>query len=154
MKTLLIIFSVFWCSLSFARDVTLAWDHPGGCTEFRVYRSQGAAHWPERVGTVPCSVLQFTDLDVPNGQLSYVVTAWDGIESNASNEVLLAYYYALVKFDYDSNGRILYKGENQDLLANDSDTDWVVTKYYYDAGGMVSEMRVRTTSWTDRALGW
>jgi YD repeat-containing protein len=155
MKKFLIIFLILWCSVCFAKDITLAWDHDGECTEFRIYRSEGEAHWPNRVGTVPCDTLQFTDANIPAGNLGYVVTAWDGTEeSNTSNEEAYAYYYALVRFDYDTSGRILYKGENQDISADDSDTDWVVTKYYYDANGMVTEMRVRTTSWTDRATGW
>ena len=82
------------------------------------------------------------------------MTAFEEIESNASNEVLYAYYYALVKFDYDTSGRIIYKGENQDISANDADTDWVITKYYYGTNGTLTEMRVRETSWANRSIGW
>ena len=140
----------------YAKDVTLAWDaYTDSCNEIRIYRSQGSADWPELRGAIDCSLTQFIDTDVPYGNLSWIVTACDeNGESNASNAVELAYYYAYTKFDYDANGRILYRGENADIDALDSDTDWVITKYYYDANGMVLEMRVRVTSWTDRASGW
>ena len=142
-------------SPAIAKDITLEWDYDGTCEEFRVYRSQGTAHWPEMVGTVDYPTTEFTDVDIPHGDLSYIVTAHDGEqESNASNEVELAYYYALVKYDYDVDGRILYRGENADIDALDSDTDWVITRFYYNAWGMITEMRVRTTSWTNRATGW
>ena len=155
MKKLISLILILFAVQVYAKDITLAWDYDGECTEFRIYRSEdGGAFWPNRVGTVSCETFQFTDLNVPNGELAYVVTAFEDVESNASNEVLYAYYYALVKFDYDASGRIIYKGENQDISADDSDTDWVITKYYYDTNGMVIEMRVRTTSWTDRATGW
>ena len=41
-----------------------------------------------------------------------------------------------------------------DISANDSDTDWVITKYYYGENGTLTEMRVRETSWTNRSIGW
>ena len=156
LKRVLIFVAVAFCvSYAYAKDITLAWDHDGNCTEFRIYRSEGESHWPNRVGTVGCDTFEFTDIDIPCGNLSYVVTAYDGVsESNTSNEELYAYYYALVKFDYDSDGRILYKGENQDIAANEGDTDWIITNYYYNSNGMVQEMRVRTTSWTARDTGW
>ena len=143
-------------SSALAKDITLQWDaYTDPCQEIRVYRSQGSADWPELRGAIDCSLTQFIDTSVPNGDLSWIITAWDGTkESNASNEVWYAYYYALVRFDYDANQRIIYKGENQDIAAADGDTDWTITKYYYDANGMVLEMRVRVTSWTDRASGW
>ena len=153
LKAILIL--ILLASPALAKDVDLEWDHDCvNATGFHVYRSQGSAHWPELVGSVDCPDTEFTDLDVPYGDLSWVVTAYGTEESNASNEVELAYYYALVKFDYDASGRIIYKGENDDISAATSDTDWVITKFYYNAQGMVSEMRVRTASWDDRATGW
>lgn len=153
-KILTLILILFACQV-YAKDITLLWNHSGECSEFRIYRSEdGGSHWPNRVGTVPCTTFQFVDQDVPNGELSYIVTAFEDVESNASNEVELAYYYALVKFDYDATGRILYKGENQDIGAADSDTDWVVTRYYYNASGSLTEMRVRTMAWSERTTGW
>ena len=152
----IIIFAIiFFPVWSYGKDVSLKWDHDGVCTEYRIYRGQGSGHWPELVGTVDCPTTEFTDLDVPYGDLSWVVTAyWNDLESNASNEFELVYYYALVLFDYDANNRVIYKGENDDIAALEGDTDWVITKYYYNAGGMVISMRVRTTSWTNRATGW
>ena len=142
-------------SICFALDVPLQWDHACDCTGFRIYRSQGSADWPELVGTVQCPTKTFTDTDVPHGDLGYVVTAYNDVaESSASNAIELAYYYALTRMDYDATGRLIYRGENDDIAANDSDTDWVITKYYYSASGSLIEMRVRVTSWTDRATGW
>lgn len=153
MKKLILIILLI-ASIASAKDITLAWDYDGTCSEFRIYRSEGSGHWPNRVGTVAYPTTQFIDIDVPNGDISYIVTAFDEVESNASNEVTLAFYYAYTKYDYDASGRIIYKGENQDLNAADSDTDWVISKYYYDANGSLIQILVRTTSWTDRATGW
>ena len=153
MKTILLI--LLLASQAYAKDVTLEWDeYVGTCTTINIYRSQDSADWPELRGTVGCSSTQFVDTDVPHGLLSWIITANDGsLESNASNEVELAYYYALIRYDYDANHRILYKSENASITATDVQTDWVVTKYYY-VDGFVTEMRVRTTSYTDRATGW
>jgi len=155
MKKLITILCCLFAFNVYAKDVELQWTHPCDVTGFHVYRSQGSAHWPELVGSVDCPLLTFTDTDVPHGDLSWVVTAYDATdESVASNEVLLAYYYARVVFDYDASGRMLYKGENQDIAAAGTDTDWVVTKYYYNASGMVEEMRTRTMAWDSRTTGW
>lgn len=153
MKKLILILLLAFSTAS-AKDVTLAWDYADPCDEVRIYRSQGSSDYPERVGTVGYPTAQFVDLDVPNGELSYIVTAFDGVESNASNSVELAYYYAFTIYDYDVNGRILYRGENQDLNAAESDTDWVISRYYYNASGSLIQILVRTTSWTDRTTGW
>lgn len=151
----LIIFILLLSLSAYAKDVPLEWDHACDVTGFRVYRSQGSSDWPELVGTVQCPAKTFTDVDVPHGDLRWIVTAYENDkESNASNEVELAYYYALTKFDYDASGRILYRGQHQAINASENDTNWIVTKYYYDANGSLIEMRVRTTSWTDRATGW
>jgi len=157
MKKLILIPLLFLTLNVFAKDVTLEWDHDEYCDEYRIYRSQGSAHWPELVGTVDCPTKTFTDTDVPHGYLEWIVTASYNDpekESSASNAVELAYYYALVKMDYDGSGRLLYRGENDDINASDSDTDWVITRYYYDGSGRLTEMKVRTTSWTNRATGW
>lgn len=52
-----------------------------------------------------------------------------------------------------SSGNCIYKGENEDLLAADGDTDWYITKYDWTSGDCV-EKRIRVTSWTARAIGW
>jgi len=157
-KLVLILGFLLFASNVMAKNVILEWDHDGECEEYRIYRSQGSNHWPELVGTVDCPTTEFTDENVPHGDLSWVVTAYDSgyekPESRASNETELAYYYALVKFDYDGSGRVVYKGENDDIDALTSDTDWVITKYYYDGNGRITDMRVRTTSWDNRATGW
>ena len=154
LKAILIL--ILLASPALAKDVDLEWDHDCvNATGFHVYRSQGSSHWPELVGSVDCPTTEFTDLDVPYGELSWVVTAYGTEESNASNEVELAYYYALVRFYYNAtSGRLEYKGENASITATDAQTDWVITKFYYNAQGMVTEMRVRTTSWDARATGW
>ena len=152
MKSILLI--LLLASQAWGLDIPLAWDHDGVCTEYRIYRSQGSVDYPERVGTVSCPTTTFTDLNVPHGDLAYIVTAYNGEESNASNEVMLAYYYAITKYDTDSNGRILYMGQNQDINADYGDTDWVISKYYYSESGSMVMILVRTTSWTNRAAGW
>jgi hypothetical protein len=156
MKKLILIFCLLLAFTVQAKDVPLAWDHDCDVTGFHIYRSQGASHWPELVGTVQCPTLTFTDADVPRGSLSWVVTAYDDNESGPSNEVALAYYYARIVYDHDTTtGRILYKGENADIAAAGTDTDWVVSKYYYNVEtGSLTEIRVRTMAWDSRTTGW
>ena len=87
----------------------------------------------------------------------YTLTAYDteGLESRHTDAVFLArYYYNSIKYDFSSYGLVLYKGENVYQDAVDSDTNWIVTKFYYNASGMIVQQRIRTTSWTDRAVGW
>jgi hypothetical protein len=140
-----------------AKDITLAWDHDGlNCTEFRIYRGFSIDHsWPELRGTVPCTQTQFTDTNIPFGDLRWVVTSYyNEIESQASNEERYAYYYPKAKYEYDAQGHVLYKGENANYGAVETDNTWVITKYYYDVKWNVIEIRVRTTSWTNRSSGW
>ena len=88
----------------------------------------------------------------------YVITAYDvyGNESEPSNEILIAgYYYNSIRYDYETSivKRLIYKGEHTQHDASVDDVNWVITKYYYN-GDVVSHMRIRTTSWTLRAVGW
>ena len=156
MAWLKIILLILLSTTAYAKDVTLEWDeYVGTCTAINIYRSQDSADWPELRGTVDCSITQFVDTDVPHGLLSWIITANSGsLESNASNEVELAYYYTLVRYDYDANHRLIYMCHNASITATDAQTDWVIIKYYYSESGFVIERRVRTTSYTDRATGW
>lgn len=95
-----------------------------------------------------------TVLDIPDGY--YVIRAYDteGNESADSNEILVAkHYYNTIRYDYESTGRLLYKGEHIDYNADVDDINWEITKYYY-SGEYLSHIRIRTTSWTNRAVGW
>ena len=70
-----------------------------------------------------------------------------------SNEVLVvAYYYNATRWDWDDN-RISYRGQHTQDNASIDDLNWEITKYYYD-GDILSYTRTRTTSWTNRAIGW
>lgn len=62
-------------------------------------------------------------------------------------------YWVNIKFDWDVDGNCTYKGMNTDLSANDGDVDWHIVKFDW-ADGNVVQKRVRTTSWTNRAVGW
>ena len=86
----------------------------------------------------------------------YTVTAENEFgESVFSNEILLAtYYFNLVKYDYDTQGRVTYKGQHTDVEATDVDNNWIITRYYYDTGGRFIALKIRTTSWVDREQGW
>ena len=156
-KFLFIIFLIIIPSLVLARDVTIEWDHDGINTDgFKIYRGYSIDHqWPELMGNVNWSQRSFIDTSVPNGDFRWVITAYNSNgESDASAEVRYAYYFPRVKYEYDQYGRIIYKGENANYTAVDSDTTWIITKYSYDGSGNVTESRVRTTSWTNRSSGW
>jgi hypothetical protein len=140
----------------YAKDINLTWEHDGDCTEYRIYRGEAnQTGWPTLVGTVPCTVRRFADVDVPRGDLHWIATSyWDGLESNPSNEEFYAFYYPRVKYENDDRGHILFKGENANYAAVDDDTTWVITKYYYDLKWLIVEIRVREGSWTNRVQGW
>ena len=128
---------------------TFIWDHDCEDTVgFKVYYED--AHL---IAEVLCPDTSITVTNAIDG--NYTVKAYNSTdESDPSNEVLLAeYYYNSIKYDFDSNSILLYKGEHTDHDAVDSDTNWVVTKYYY-TNGIVSAMRIRTTSWSNRISGW
>ena len=156
LKTIILIILLV-ASPAMAKDVDLEWDHSCvNATGFHVYRSQGSAHWPELLGSVDCPTTEFTDLNVPYGDLSWIVTAYgNGGESSPSNEVEFAYYYGIILNDKDASGRLLYRGENPNRTAATSETTWTITKYFYDETGFLYKMETRVNmSWTNRATGW
>ena len=121
---------------------------------FRLYHGEVQGTWNNLIVTIPCPDTSITLPELPEGY--YVVKAYDteGLETGPSNEVLFAsYYYNSVRYDYNNSGMVLYKGEHTDHNASENDVNWVISKYYY-TGGMVMQIRRRTTSWTNRATGW
>lgn len=129
--------------------MTLEWDHDGVNTDgYNVYRHTGAG--PH---VVAMSTDTTVDVMLPG---KYFVTAYNTeAESAASNTVWVAqYYYNSIRYDYDQDGRVIYKGEHTDYNAATSDTNWTITRYTYTAGGQVESIAIRTTSWDDRASGW
>jgi len=153
-KLLIILFLLLTAYPVSAKNIDLEWTHDGACQSYKIYRGFKSGMWPELVGTVPCPTKQFTDVNIPSGDLYWVVTATDGdIESVASNEEFYAYYYAQTLWEYDTSGKMLYKGENANISSAESDLTWVITKYYYD-GSRIIGRKVRITSWTLRAVGW
>lgn len=136
-------------SILFARDGAFMWD---ANTEpdidgYRVYYN-GVVLYDVKHPTTKIPVF-----DVDYGY--YTATVYDIYEneSEQTDPILVANYFNAVKYDYDSNGKILYKGEHQQQDALDSDTNWQITKYYYTSG-IITGMRIRVTSWTNRAQGW
>ncbi|RPI56280.1 MAG: hypothetical protein EHM49_00695 [Deltaproteobacteria bacterium] len=127
---------------------TFVWEH--NCTNtvgFKLYQN-GVL-----IADVLCPDLAVTLREVREDR--YVVKAYNSNgESDPSNEYLyVAYYYNSMRFDYDSSGNILYKGEHTDQNASVDDVNWIISKYFY-SGSMIIQVRVRTTSWTDRVIGW
>lgn len=146
MKWILIICLVLLFTPCYAE--TFSWTHDClNTTGFRVYYE--GSHL---VADTLCPNNQVIFNDIWQGR--YTVKAYNGNgESPPSDEVLWAgYYYNKVKYDY-VDGKLTYKGEHTDQNANDSDPYWIVSRYYY-TGNEITEIRVRTTSWTDRATGW
>jgi len=134
-----------------AWGTTAIWEHD--CTNtigFRVYYEDVV------IAETLCPNVAISFTNAIDG--TYTVRAYNDIGiSGPSNEVLLAeYYYNSIKYDYDTGPfqKLLYRGENTRYDAGEADMDWVVTKYYYDANGLMIGMRIRTTSWTNRAVGW
>jgi len=121
---------------------------------YRLYYGPTQGQWDTLIVTVLAPQTSVILSELPEGY--YVLKAYDteGLESGPSNEVLLAaYYYNSIRYDYDKSGRIMYKGEHTEQDASVSDTNWIISRYYY-TGGMVMQVRRRTTSWTNRTQGW
>lgn len=95
--------------------------------------------------------------NIPEG--IYFLRAYDSIndlESDNSNEVLIGqYYFNKIKYERDSSGRLIYMGQHTDQNALESDTNWVIHKYYYDSNGLLINIRIRdNVSWANRMEGW
>jgi hypothetical protein len=59
------------------------------------------------------------------------------------------------RFDYDSDGYVVYAGENEVMNASESSTDWILYKMYYDLDGNTVQIKSQVGSWQDRAtLVW
>ena len=62
-------------------------------------------------------------------------------------------FWGRTQLEYTS-GNPIYKGLNYNYLADDSDTDWFVTKFTWSGNDPI-DIQVQVGSWTDRAsLGW
>lgn len=145
MKRLLAIALILFATTAYA--TTFVWDHSCvNTTGFKLY------YGTKVMGTVLCPDKSLTMFGLPQG--NYTVTAYNQFESDHSGAVLLAaYYYNSIKYDYNESGVLQYKGEHTDVNALESDLSWVITKYYY-SGDIVVATRIRTTSWTNRTVGW
>lgn len=145
MKKLLAIILVLFATSAFAS--TAWWDHDcANTTGFRLHYGTTV------MGTVLCPDKSLTIDDLPDGL--YTVTAYNELESEHSAPFLLtAYYYNAVKIEYDETGKLMYKGEHTAQDAAENDPNWVITKYYWDGSRGIGR-RIRTTSWTLRAVGW
>lgn len=133
---------------------TFVWDHDCiNTTGFKVYYGDTQGQESFLIANVLCPNIAVTLDNLP--EKYYVVKAYNSNgESTPSNEVVLAaYYYNSIKYQYGTDGRILYKGEHTQQDASEGDINWVITKYYYSAGNLV-QVRIRITSWTNRAIGW
>ena len=151
MKIGLSIILIIFASIVYA--TTLEWDHDcEDTTGFKLYRSDKIMNNPVLVKTTQCPETQ-TVIDGEDGY--YIVSAFNDYgESIPSNTLTIAaYYYNSIKYEYDANGRIIYKGEHTVQDALNADMNWVITKYFY-INDQLTGIRIRITSWDDRALGW
>ena len=140
----LLIFLAIFLTSTAAYPAVMTWDYDCyGEIEFKLYRGDVEGQRTDKVGIK----------DLPPGY--YEVTANDGdLESEPSDPILLTYYYNAIKYEYDANGRVKYKGEHTAQDAAESDTTWTIIKFYYNESGRIIGKRIRTTSWTLRDVGW
>ena len=131
---------------------TFQWDYD--CF-FSIYYRDNLNSQSSVMYQAKCEDRDFYVEDTPYGYY-YATFTMQGDESVPSDEILVAAYYNAIQYEYDTDGLLLYKGENVNHNALDSDTDWVITKYYYSTGVIrqLVKIRIRTTSWTNRAVGW
>ena len=132
---------------------TIQWDHDcSNADGFYVYYSDTELENPHSIITVACPSVQ-ASVHLPG---RYSVTAYNEYgESEQSNNIEIAqYYYNAIKIDYDASGRVLYRGEHTDYDAATSDENWVIKRYFYDTTGRLIDIKIRVTSWDNRATGW
>ena len=79
-------------------------------------------------------------------------TDLDEVEDLLKDLLGLGQKWVNTKFEWLA-GDCIYKGENEDLAALDGDLDWTITRFDWTAGEC-TQKRIRTTSWTLRAVGW
>ena len=152
MRFLLTLFFIIYSTTAW--PATFEWDHDcANADQFNLYYAEDSIADKYRVAYVSCPA---TSIDLPALDGYYTVTAAnDDDESVFSNEVLLAsYYFNSIKYDYEDGNRVIYKGQHADHDAVESDANWVITHYYYNEAGRIIAIRIRTTSWTNRASGW
>jgi len=163
MKKVLILIAVLCLVPSIAnglRGATFAWDYddpPSDLAGFRLYAGIESGNYLYKVADITdINAREITVTNLPEGHWYFAMTAYDTetLESGYSNEVILAaYYYNTIRYDYNGDGTLAYKGEHTDQNASVDDPNWIITKYFY-SGGMMTHMRIRITSWTDRSSGW
>jgi len=103
-----------------------------------------------KIGSVNCPA---TSIAISPADGYYTVTAENEDGESDFSEILAAFFFNSIKYDYVDN-RVLYKGQHTNHDATETDANWVITKYYYGTTGVIIAMRIRTTSWENRAIGW
>jgi len=58
------------------------------------------------------------------------------------------------RYEYDTDGNLIYKGLHEVMNASEDDANWWVFKYEYDGNGNLIRKRIQQTSWTNRTSGW
>lgn len=152
MKTInkIIVFAVILIA-SAAYSQTLVWDHDCiDTTGFNVYFSPSSGDNKVKIGSVNCPA---TSIAISPADGYYTVTAENENGESDFSEILAAFFFNSIKYDYVVN-RLLYKGQHTNHDATETDANWVITKYYYGTTGVIIAMRIRTTSWENRAIGW
>lgn len=87
--------------------------------------------------------MKYPDSTVLNRVFDDVNDAFKTISSSSKT-------YVLVKLDWAS-GNLDYVGKNTSVSASDDDTDWDVTKMYYDASSNLTETQTKTGAWSNRS---
>jgi len=77
------------------------------------------------------------------------------IDDDGHFKVTIIDIYGRVKYDYDVNKDLIYKGRHKDFDADGSESDWKVTKYTYDIDVDLIDKQTQEGIWNSRTgLGW
>ena len=106
------------------------------------------------------------NIRVEDGRLIVLNRVWDtttstwvrqeqtATDTEALEIIMKGDYWHDSRIEYDSDGLFQYVGQNATMNATTSGTDWIIAKIDYDADYNINRVRVQTTSWDSRAIGW
>ena len=75
--------------------------------------------------------------------------------SEGSLQIEVVDIWNITEYDYDVNKDLIYKGQNENVSADGSESNWRITKYSYDVDVDLETKQILVGVWNSRTgLGW